>query len=190
MSRRLLLPWIVLVMLVTEVAGIRQELQAATTRPSARPTSAKPTVIKPTNFPTEQPSDYPTFPPSSSPTDVPTLAPQLPVIAAKSQQPPPPVAIIVSVWVIFCACGGVCYFYYRRLQRKIAESDQVGDYVVTEDGDARAGKGTATFVEEDTQMNPLQFAGTSDTAKHDDINRNFASIGDDDEEYLADEDLL
>lgn len=190
---------LLLLMVLNGVKGLRKEmvveLQAATSKPSARPTqrpTQKPSsTYEPTYAPTTQPSDYPTYHPSSSPTDLPTLAPQLPAAKSQPPPPPPPVAIIVSVWVIFCACAGVGYFYYRRLQRKIAESDaEAGDYVVTDDAYARTEKGTTTFVEEDTQMNPLQFAGTSDTTRHDDVNRNFAAIGDDDEEFLADEDLL
>ena len=85
---------------------------------------------------------------------------------------------------MFCFCSGLGYWYYKRLQKKLAESDaQAGDYVVTnEESGYEDEAGVTKYLETDEAVvNPLQMAGMESGAS--------AGIGDD-EEYLQDEDLL
>jgi len=102
------------------------------------------------------------------------------------------VGIIVGVWAAFCLCAGAGYYYYKRLQKKIAEADAMaGDYVVTsEDSGYEDEAGVTKFVEIDEGVsNPLQFAGTTEGASSSDGYDASATVNDDDE-FLADEDLL
>ena len=172
--------------------------------PTAKPTSAKPTKMptnapiprstrEPTPLPTGRPTGRPTSIPTSHPTKRPTAKP-IPVnpgggassSASGSGDQTQIVAIVVPVWVVFCLCAGVGYWYYKRLQKKIAEADaQAGDYVVTsEESGYEDEAGVTKYMEADdgAVVNPLQMAGTESGGAS-------AGIGDD-EEFLADEDLL
>lgn len=163
-----------------------------TRSPTASPTTRPTRAPTPTSYPTFEPTNEPSLFPTQSPTTEPTLSPVADTVAATTpaSNNGQVVAIVVSVWVVFCACAAGGYYYYRRLQKKIAESDaHAGDYIVTsEDSNYDDEAGVTKFVNAgDGVVNPLQMAGTTESGEHND--NHLASAGDD-EEFLADEDLL
>ena len=166
-------------------------LLAAPTRTPTPTRAPTPRTPKPTNIPTDYPTEQPTFYPTQQPTYQPTNAPQQPA------PPPAPAAvdqgqvlgIVLGVWAAFCVCTGVGYWYYKRLQKKIAESEAyAGDFVVTSgDSGYEDEAGVTKYVEQDEGVvNPLQMAGTTGV----EMGGASVGVGDDDEEFLADEDLL
>lgn len=171
--------------------GLGETHLLATAKPTPRPTP-QPTK-KPTNPPTDFPTEQPTFYPTQYPTYQPTNAPQQP---APAPAPAPAAAdqgqllgIVLGVWAAFCFCSGVGYWYYKRLQKKIAESEAyAGDFVVTSgDSGYEDEAGVTKYVEQDEGVvNPLQMAGTTGA----EMGGASVGVGDDDEEFLADEDLL
>lgn len=161
--------------------------------PTPKPTRAPTDTQPPTQAPTDDPTYYPTADPTSTWDYPPTNAPvQVQAQAAEAAVSGSLVGIIVGVWAAFCLCAGAGYYYYKRLQKKIAEADAMaGDYVVTsEDSGYEDEAGVTKFVEIDEGVsNPLQFAGTTEGASSSEGYDASATVNDDDE-FLADEDLL